>query len=174
MPILPIDPAPTGSTDSTANEQENILELLQEFPVIIDLPVQWGDQDPLGHVNNVVFFRWWESSRIAYAEQIDLLGANRDGQFGTVLASMTCDFMKQLVYPDTIQIGARIRRVGNSSLHIEHRLVSRKLNAVAAEAVSVMVSFDFENQASCRISPEIRKAIRHLEPARRIEGLQDS
>lgn len=171
MPILSIDPTPTGSADSTANEQENILELLQEFPVIIDLPVQWGDQDALGHVNNVVFFRWWESSRIAYAEQIDLLGANRDRQYGTVLASMTCDFMKQLVYPDTIQIGARIRRVGNSSLHIEHRLVSRKLNAVAAEAVSVMVSFDFKKQTSCPISPEIRSAIRHLEPESKAEGI---
>lgn len=148
------------------------MELLQEFPVIVELPVQWGDQDALGHVNNVVFFRWWESSRIAYAEQIDLLGTDRSERFGTVLASMTCDFRKQLVYPDVVLIGARIGRVGNSSLRIEHRLVSQKLNAVAAEAVSVMVSFDFQEQTSCPINSETRAAIRSLEPQSKAEGLE--
>ena len=165
VPVLP------GITGFRANTQEKTVNLLQEFPVVIELPVQWGDQDALGHVNNVVFFRWWESSRIAYAEQIDLLGTDRDGQFGTVLASMACDFRKQLVYPDTVLIGARIGRVGNSSIRIEHCLVSQKLNAVAAEAVSVMVSFDFENQTSCPISSDIRAAIRSLEPQRNVEGL---
>jgi len=147
------------------------MELLQEFPVVIELPVQWGDQDALGHVNNVVFFRWWESSRIAYAEKINLLGHGRSARFSTVLASMTCDFRKQLTYPDKVYIGARIGRIGNSSLHIEHRLVSEQLQAVAAEAVSIMVSFDFKEQSSCRLSSEIREAIGHLEADRQIEGL---
>lgn len=147
------------------------MNLLQEFPVIIELPVQWGDQDALGHVNNVVFFRWWESSRIAYAEKINLLGTNRSERFGTVLASMKCDFREQLLYPDTVAIGARIARVGNSSLQIQHRLVSQKTSTVAAEAVSVMVSFDFEKQKSCPLSSEIRSAIRNLEPQSKAEGL---
>jgi acyl-CoA thioester hydrolase len=147
------------------------MNLVQEFPVIIELPVQWGDQDALGHVNNVVFFRWWESSRIAYAERINLLGADRSERFGTVLASMKCDFRQQLLYPDSVIIGARIGRVGNSSIHIEHRLVSKQTNTVAADAVSVMVSFDFEMQTSCPISPEIRSAIRRLEPQSKAVGL---
>lgn len=147
------------------------MDLLQEYPVVIKLPVQWGDQDALGHVNNVVFFRWWESSRIAYAEQINLLGADRSERSGTVLASMKCDFRQQIRYPDSVSIGARIARVGNSSLHIEHRLVSDQTETVAAEAVSVMVSFDFETQTSCQISPEIRSAIRRLEPLTKADGV---
>jgi acyl-CoA thioester hydrolase len=153
--------------------QEEKMDLLQEYPVVIELPVQWGDQDALGHVNNVVFFRWWESSRIAYAEQIDLLGTDRSERFGTVLASMKCDFREQLLYPNTVAIGARIGRVGNSSIHIQHRLVSRKTNTVAAEALSVMVSFDFETQSSCPISSEIRSAIRHLEPLTDADGVNE-
>lgn len=149
------------------------MELLHDFPAIIELPVQWGDQDALGHVNNVVFFRWWESSRIACAEQINLLSTRRQGRFGTVLASINCDFQKQLLYPDTVLIGARVKRVGNSSLHIEHRLVSQRLKAVAAEAVSIMVFFDFEAQQSCRISDEIRTAIQELTPDRPIDGIAD-
>lgn len=149
------------------------MEQLQDFPVIIELPVQWGDHDSLGHVNNVVFFRWWESSRVAYAERVELLGEQRSGRIGTVLASIHCDFRQQLLYPDTVFIGARIRRVGRSSLEIEHRLVSKQLNAVAAEAVSTIVSFDFETQASSRISSEVRAAMKSLEPNRHIDGLDE-
>lgn len=149
------------------------MELLQDFPVIIELPVQWGDQDALGHVNNVVFFRWWESSRIACAERIKLLHSNRTGRYGTVLASINCDFQKQLVYPDTVLIGARVSRIGNSSLHIEHRLVSRKLGSVASEAVSVMVFFDFHENSSCRISDEVRAAVCELQPHYQFDAASD-
>ena len=41
-----------------------------DYPVVISLPVQWGDQDLFGHVNNVVYFRWYESARIAYLDRI--------------------------------------------------------------------------------------------------------
>jgi acyl-CoA thioester hydrolase len=169
--MAPVIPVRRGQCLLKTHSQEETMNLLQEYPVIIELPVQWGDQDALGHVNNVVFFRWWESSRIAYAERIDLLGADRSERFGTVLASMKCDFRQQLLYPDTVAIGARIGRVGNSSIHIEHRLVSRKTNTVAAEAVSVMVSFDFEKQTSCTISSEIRSAIQRLEPLTTADGV---
>ena len=84
---------------------------------------------------------------------------------------MKCDFRQQILYPDSVSIGARIARVGNSSLHIEHRLVSDQTETVAAEAVSVMVSFDFETQTSCQISPEIRSAIRRLEPLTGADGV---
>jgi len=169
--VVPVIPVMMSRRASTFTSQEITMDLLQDFPVIIQLPVQWGDQDPLGHVNNVVFFRWFESSRIAYAEKINLLGTGRSGRFSTVLASMKCDFRKQLEYPDTVLLGARIGRVGNSSLHIEHRLVSQRLEAIAAEAVSIMVSFDFEEQTSCPLRADIRSAIQSLEPERDVDGL---
>ncbi len=145
--------------------------LLSEFPVVIELPVQWGDQDALGHVNNVVFFRWLESSRIAYCEQIGLLRHAKSARWGTVLASIQCDFRRQLVYPDTVLIGARATRVGTSSIGIEHRIVGHQEAAVSAEATSTIVMFDFDEQRSVRVADEIRAAMRALEPDRRIEGL---
>jgi acyl-CoA thioester hydrolase len=42
-------------------DAENAVEsLLAGFPVVITVPVQWGDQDAFGHVNNTVYFRWME------------------------------------------------------------------------------------------------------------------
>ena len=45
---------------------------MNRWPVTIELPVQWGDMDSFGHVNNVVYLRWFESARIAYGNRIGL------------------------------------------------------------------------------------------------------
>lgn len=149
--------------------------MLSEFPVIIELPVQWGDQDALGHVNNVVFFRWWESSRVAWCEEAGLIRRSAESllptSIGSVLASIQCDFRRQLVYPDRVRIGARAARIGNSSLRIEHRLVSESLGEIAAEAVSTIVMFDFATQQSIRVPDVLRQGIRQLEGDRPIDGL---
>jgi acyl-CoA thioester hydrolase len=145
-------------------------ELLSDFPVVIELPVQWGDQDALGHANNVVFFRWLESSRISYCERIGLLRHAKSARWGTVLASIQCDFRRQLIYPDKVIIGARATRIGNSSIGIEHRIVGASESVVAAEATSTIVMFDFEQQQSVRVSDEIRTAVQELEHGRDIDG----
>ena len=46
--------------------------LLPDYPVVIALPVQWGDQDLNAHVNNVVFFRWLESARVEYLNRLGM------------------------------------------------------------------------------------------------------
>lgn len=147
------------------------MKKLDDFPVITKLPVQWGDQDALGHVNNVVFFRWWESARIDYCRAIGLMRNDSSLAIGTVLAAMQCDFRRQLTYPDAVQIGSRLARVGNSSIRIEHRLISIAQDKIAAEAVSTIVAFDFEQQVSLSVPAHMRAAMRSLEGERVIEGL---
>lgn len=149
------------------------MKLLEEWPVRISLPVQWGEQDALGHVNNVTFFRWWESARIAYSLKVGLIRENQPADFGTVLVAMKCDFRRQLTFPDTVHIGSRLSRAGNSSFDVAHRLISDRNPEVCAEAVSTMVYFDFAGQATCRLPSEVRQAMQELEPERRIDGLQD-
>jgi acyl-CoA thioester hydrolase len=146
---------------------------LENWPVTITLPVQWGEQDPLGHVNNVTFFRWWESARIAYSLQIGLIRESEPTNAGTVLVAMKCDFREQLTFPDTVHIGSRLIRAGNSSFDVEHRLVSDRRSQVCAEAVSTMVYFDFATQKSCRIPDSVRAAMRELEGGRAVDGLAD-
>ena len=45
---------------------------LESFQVQVEIPVQWGDMDAAGHVNNVTYLRWCESARIAYFEKVDI------------------------------------------------------------------------------------------------------
>jgi acyl-CoA thioester hydrolase len=148
------------------------LKLLEDWPVTITLPVQWGEQDALAHVNNVTFFRWWESARIAYSLQIGLIRESDPANAGTVLVAMKCDFREQLTFPDTVHIGSRLTRVGNSSFDVEHRLISDRQPQVCAEAVSTMVYFDFKTQKTCRIPDEVRVAMRALETGHTVAGLE--
>ena len=99
---------------------------IEDFPIVVAFPIQWGDQDALAHVNNVIYFRWWETGRVTYAKAVGMFGGD-DADFdrprvGSVLAGMQCNFRKQLMWPDSVQVGSRVKRVGNSSLQIEHHL----------------------------------------------------
>lgn len=43
---------------------------MEGFPVVVRIPVLWGDMDALGHVNNARYFAWFESARIALFERV--------------------------------------------------------------------------------------------------------
>ena len=78
-----------------------------------------------GHVNNTVFFRWFESARIAYLDRIGLSRLMAGEQIGPILASITCNYRRQLTFPDTVEIGSRITRIGRTSMTMIHALHSR-------------------------------------------------
>ena len=138
-------------------------EKLIEYPVVIRLPVQWGDHDSLDHVNNVVYFRWFESARIAYLEQCQSGVTMLPETVGPVLASIQCDFKRQLTYPDSVLVGGRVVRMGRSSLDIQHAVLSIEQDEIVATARSTIVAFDVARQRPERIPEEFRNAVDRLE-----------
>ena len=64
----------------------------KEFPVQVRIPVAWGDMDAFNHVNNVVYFKWFESARIAYFEHTESMGVMRAEGIGPILASTSCRY----------------------------------------------------------------------------------
>jgi acyl-CoA thioester hydrolase len=136
---------------------------LADHPFAIKWPVQWGDQDAFGHVNNVVYFRWMESARIEYFNAADF-GASANNQgIGPILASIKCDFRRQLLYPDTLLISASVVSIGRTSLKMVHRVYSTAQQAIAAEGDSVIVMFDYQSQKPVPVSAEIRAKVAALE-----------
>ncbi len=140
-----------------------IASLLMGFPVVITLPVQWGDQDAFQHVNNTVYFRWLESSRIAYTSRLGLAELMRTQRVGPILASIACDYRRPLTFPDTVCLGARIVGIGRTSLTMEHTLVSALHQAIAAEGRATIVVFDYNANTPVPIPDEIRQAIQVIE-----------
>ena len=142
---------------------------LRDFPVVISLPVQWGDQDAFGHVNNTVAIRWFESSRIAYISASEMDHMMEAGGIGPILVSITCNYRRQLHHPDTVHIGARVTKLGRSSMVIEHVVYSERLDELAADGTSTLVAFDYKKNRPTRIPDELRRECERLE-GRSIDG----
>lgn len=136
---------------------------LADYRVQMPIPVLWGDMDSLGHVNNTRFVRWFESARVAYLDQALLQRPLLADGVGPILAAIHCNYRRQVIYPDTVTVGARITRLGNSSMTMEHRLVSHSQGRLAAEGESVVVMFDYKAQRPVRISRDVRAAIEAFE-----------
>lgn len=136
-------------------------EALPGFPVVIEIPVAWGEMDSFGHVNNIVYFRYFESARIAYFDRIHFRGD--DGAIGPILASTHCRFRRPLVYPDRVSVGARITDVGDDRFTMQYRVFSHAQNAVAAEGEGLVVSYDYREGAKAALPPEVRARIEEVE-----------
>jgi len=136
---------------------------LDGFPVVISLPVQWGDQDALGHVNNIVYFRWCESARIEYLRRLGVDAAGGGSVTGIIVAAIGCDFRRPVTFPDTVLVGARITRIGRSSMTMEHKIYSDAQKAVVADANSTIVAFDHDAGASRPVDDALRRAISGVE-----------
>ena len=136
---------------------------LAGYSQVIEIPVQWGDQDAFRHVNNTVYLRWFESSRIAYSRKLGLWDLLESDNFGPILASTTCHYRRPLTYPDTVRVGTRALKVGTTSLTLEHRVVGLASNLVAAEGMAVLVLYDYNKAEPCPIPDRIRRAIVELD-----------
>lgn len=132
---------------------------LASFRFTHSIPVFWGDQDAFGHVNNTVYFRWMEVARIEYFEWSGLNGLMVQEGIGPILASIKCDFRRQLKYPDLILVSAKIYAVGGASMKMSHVIYSQTQQAVAAEGDSVIVAFDYQAQRAVRVSDAARTQI---------------
>lgn len=136
----------------------------QQFPVVVEWPVHWGDQDLFGHVNNVVYFRWLETARVAYLDRIGLARLHGKEDLGPILAAIGCNFRRQINFPDTVQIGTRVTRIGNTSMTVEHAIWSTaQAGQLCADGTSTVVIFDYPSQRPVRVPDDIRAKIEKLE-----------
>lgn len=116
---------------------------LSHYLVTIEVPVRWGDMDAFQHVNNTLYFRYFESARIAYFEQLAVADFLSSNGIGPILASTSCRFRFPVTYPDTLIVGARISQMGADRFVMEYRAVSQRHNKLAAEGEGLLVSYDY-------------------------------
>lgn len=131
----------------------------QDFAHLIAMPLRWGDADMLGHINNVQYFRYAEEARVTWFEQLfpDLAGA-WDVE-GMILADMQCRFIRQLHWPQALQVGVRAKRLGRSSITHEYGYFIQGEAEPVATGSSVVVWFDYAAQRSIPLPPARRQAI---------------
>jgi acyl-CoA thioester hydrolase len=135
---------------------------LAEFPITVEVPVAWGDMDAFDHVNNTVFFRWFETARIAFLEAIDFTAGGAGGGVGPILASTSCRFRRPVTFPDTVTVGVRVTDVAADRFVHEYRVLGRALGEVVAEGTGVVVSYDYAAGGKAPIPESVRAAIGRL------------
>ena len=158
-----------GSTYIDARMGMTIPPHLNGFPVTVEIPVQWAEMDVYGHVNNAVFFRYFENARVEYLARCGFLDSFDVEQVGAILHSTACRFRGRLVHPDAVLVGAKASDVGDDRFTMEYVAVSMATGEVVAEGNAVIVSFDYAAQRKAPLPDFVRDRIHQLE--RRAGGM---
>ncbi|HFQ4947486.1 acyl-CoA thioesterase [Vibrio vulnificus] len=137
--------------------------LLQDFPVVTEINVAWGEMDALQHINNVVYFRYFETARIEYFNKINLMDEIKRNQIGPVLSETQCQYRIPVTFPDTLLIGSRVSEVGEDRFTMEYQVVSKKMGKVTTTGSATVVMFDFKNQCKTQLPTVLRDAIFSIE-----------
>ena len=127
------------------------IRAVQGFDFMHRETVRFRDVDALGHVNNAVFLTYLEEARIAFLVP---LGAEVSNM---ILARVEIDFRAPLRMGDEIEIGVRPANVGTKSFELEYEI--RRGDTVAAEAKTVLVSYDYSNGRPVELPDSWREAL---------------
>jgi acyl-CoA thioester hydrolase len=138
---------------------------LDAYPVVVGTPVAWGDMDYFRHVNNIVFFRYFESARIAYLERIGFRQEMESNGTGPILGATHARFRRPLTYPDWVWTGARTVQLGEDRFVMDYRIESSREGAVAAQGGGVVVSYAYGAGHKVSLPAGVRRAIEALEHA---------
>ncbi|MDP6654702.1 MAG: thioesterase family protein [SAR324 cluster bacterium] len=138
-------------------------ELLKSFPVVVEIPVIWGDMDSFQHVNNVIYFRYFESARIQYFEAVGLMDIVEQLGIGPILGSTSCRYRTPLTYPDTVYVGAKITEMHEKRFTMEYLIVSEQHPETVAEGSGVVICYNYQKNQSTQIPEVVHHAIEKLE-----------
>ena len=133
--------------------------MLSDYPIVHIQPVAWGDMDAFGHVNNVLYYRYMESARIRYMDELNIF----QHDVYTVVASNQCKYIRPVFYPDQLKIGARVEEMRNSALRMSYLLWSEQQQAIVALGEAVMVCVDKEKMLKLPIPEIIRQKVTKIE-----------
>jgi acyl-CoA thioester hydrolase len=142
---------------------------LKDFPVIVPFPIHWSEMDAFGHVNNARTFTWFETARIGYLVRIGMTGPSAAGSdiapggVGPILATTHADYLRPVVYPVRLVAGARVTRIGNSSITFEHAVAGEDDGHLYTRGGSVIVTLRYATHEKVPVPPQVRAAIEALE-----------
>ena len=138
------------------------MKSLDDFNVRVDVPVAWGEMDSLGHVNNTVFFKYFETARINYFEKAGFIATITQNSIGPILASISAKFIRPLFYPDVVTAGTRVISVEPTHFIMEYIVVS-KSHGVAAIGESKMEAYDYKMSERTTLPDVVRNKIREID-----------
>lgn len=118
--------------------------------------VRFSECDALGHVNNTVYFIYFEEAR---TEIFRIFNSGLDTKrWNLIVASTSCDFLSQVKYAEKLTVYTWIGRLGNSSFEVHHAIKNKK-GVWVARGKAILLRFDFEQQKAVPLSETIREEL---------------
>ena len=135
---------------------------LAEFPYRRPIPTRWMDNDVYGHVNNVVYFSYFDTVVNGYLIEKGALEVGKSDVIGLVV-EVGCRYFASLTYPETVTAGLRVAHLGRSSVRYEIGLFGEGSESAAAQGHFVHVYVDRDTRRPVELPAYLRAA---LEPLR--------
>lgn len=132
-----------------------------DYPHFLAIPTRWMDNDIYGHVNNVVYYAYFDTVINEYLIReggLDITGGPVIG----IAVETHCQFRASLAFPEVIDAGLRVGRLGSSSVRYEIGLFKQDSDTAAAEGYFVHVFVDRETRRPQPLPPHIRAALERL------------
>ena len=115
------------------------------------IDVRFRDLDAMGHVNNAVFFTYFEEGRLAFFSSASP-GEKFPG-FDFILAHITCDYLKPVTIDDPLSLLIRVGKIGSKSFTFDYKVIDRKdPQVVYAAGSSVQVCYDYDKEETVPVS----------------------
>ena len=128
------------------------------YSFIFQIQTRWADNDMYGHVNNVTYYSYFDTAANALLIQKAGFDVRQSPNIGLVVESH-CQFMQELSYPEIIEVGVAIRKLGNSSLCYDLAIFKQGQEAASAQGYITHVFVDRVTRKSTTISIEMRDAL---------------
>lgn len=135
----------------------------QAFPVQVSLPVQWGEMDAFGHVNNTVYFKYFETARLAYFNAVGVMEDMQQDQLGPILAETSCQFKRALVFPDNIIAGASVLENHEFGFLMQYGIYSEQQQTVTTLGTGRIVMVDYHSGKKVKPTDKLLKLIAQIQ-----------
>mgnify|MGYP000858787873 FL=1 len=141
------------------------------FPVVVRIPVAWGDMDAFQHVNNTVYLRWFQEARIIYFDAGEMAWRDISQKVGPIQATAQIRYLAPVTYPDFVHVRVGVATLGTTSMVMKYTIHSEQRNALVADGETVIVMYDYAKGEKAPIPEEIRAAVLRIE-ARETDALR--
>ena len=127
------------------------------FRHILPLQIRFNDVDKFGHVNNTIYFQFYDTAKTDYIATV-CKGIDW-GHLAIMVVKIEAEFMAQIKADSHIAGRTRVVKIGNESFHLEQDVIDVDTQEVKSHCISVMVLYDLENQKTIPLPDEWRRAI---------------
>ncbi len=143
---------------------ETRIETRARYPHFLTIPTRWMDNDIYGHVNNVVYYSYFDTVINGYL--IDPGGLDiHGGPVIGVCAESACRYRAAFTFPESVEAGLRVAHLGRSSVRYEIGLFKIGEEAAAAEGHFVHVFVDRQTMTPVPVPETIREALQRIRSA---------